>query len=147
MHPHYVRHSDDAAPAQQPDATAIIIADDPFASAAAIPTTQQAQHWLGSISELVSYVESKAQHAGLQAQQAHHSNVNAQLSELQAQLQQQTAQLHSQAQELKVLRALQPSSGSPNGSRGGQLYQELQRRQQVRDKRATLCSNLGSVPA
>lgn len=147
MHPHYVRHSDDAAPAQQPDATAIIIADDPFASAAAIPTTQQAQHWLGSISELVSYVESKAQHAGLQAQQAHHSNVNAQLSELQAQLEQQTAQLHSQAQELKVLRALQPSSGSPNGSRGGQLYQELQRRQQVRDKRATLCSNLGSVPA
>jgi hypothetical protein len=34
---------------------------------------------------------------------------------------------------LKVLRALQPSSGSPNGNRAGQLYQELHRRQQVGD--------------
>jgi hypothetical protein len=121
-----------------------VIADDPsapaLAAAAAIPIAQQAQHWLGSISELVSYVESKAKNARLQAQQAHQGSVHAQLSQLQVQLQQQTAQLHSQAQELKVLRALQPSSGTQNGSRGAQLYQELQRRQQVGERYTRSCA-------
>jgi hypothetical protein len=142
---HQCRHSDDSAPAQQPDSTTIVIAEDASASkhtpAASITATQQAQQWLGSISELVNYVETKAQHAGRQAQQAHQSGVHAQLAQLQAQLQQQTAQLHSQAQELKVLRALQPSSGSPNGSRAGQLYQELHRRQQVGGRKQDLSNS------
>ncbi|KAF6265171.1 hypothetical protein COO60DRAFT_1457310 [Scenedesmus sp. NREL 46B-D3] len=103
------------------------------APAASKSAAQHAQQWLGSITELVSYVESKAQLAGRQAQQAQYSSVDAQLEQLQAQLQQQTMQLHSQAQELNVLRALQPNSGNPNGSRAGQLYQELQRRQQEAD--------------
>jgi hypothetical protein len=139
---HQYRHSNDAAPVQQADSTTIVIATDAFASktAPAVSTSaaQQAQQWLGSISELVNYVETKAQHAGRQAQQAQHSGVHAQLAQLQAQMQQQTAQLHSQAQELKVLRALQPNSSSPNGSRAGQLYQELQWRQQVGDKEQSM---------